>query len=159
MHSAMVRKLRTYRQLPLFVQLWLPLAWLLLGVARWLILHMAFARLAPWLGQSVGASPFVPLLSGAQQVRAMQVGHVVRVAARFTPWTSNCFPQALVARWLLGLYGVPYTLCFGLQRAQGVDDVQAHAWVASGPVAVTGGRSFGLFTVVGVFATPGVAGP
>ena len=62
----------------------------------------------------------------------------------------------MAARVLLGLYDVPYALYFGLARDALTRETQAHAWVMAGPVAVTGGASFARFTVVGVFATPGL---
>ena len=87
----------------------------------------------------------------------MQIGRAVRLAARYTPWDSNCFPQAVVARLLLGLYGIPYALFFGLRRDPDSGAMLAHAWVAAGRVRVTGGESFGQFTVVGVFVSRNLA--
>lgn len=94
------------------------------------------------------------MVGSAQEVRARQIGQTVRLAARYTPWDSNCFPQAVAARLLLGLYGVPYAIYFGLMRDPDSPDMKAHAWVAAGRVRVTGGRSFGQFTVVGIFCHP-----
>jgi len=74
-----------------------------------------------------------------------------QLASRYTPWDSNCFPQAVVARGLLGLYRVPYCLFFGVRRHQGRFD--AHAWIATGPIRVTGQYSFNHYTVVGIFTT------
>ena len=60
----------------------------------------------------------------------------------------------MVARSLLGLRGLPYGLYLGLRKdAKEAGGMAAHAWVCTGPVAVTGGRSFGQFTVVGVFVS------
>lgn len=150
---ALARKLRAWQRLPGFVRAWLVPVWLLLGMAKLLIFSVTFRRLAPHLGHAAGASAFLPLLTPTHQDRARLISRAVQTAARYTPWNSNCFPQAVVARVLLGIYGIPYTLCFGLMRDAASGEIQAHAWVIAGPVAVTGGHSFERFTVVGVFTS------
>jgi len=142
---------RGFLRLPAFTQLWFIPVWLLLGMARVMILIISFPRLARTFGHPLGVAAWVPLADTRQRARARQVGRAIRVAARYTPWTSNCFPQALAARLLLAMYRVPCTLCFGLVREAGT--VKAHAWIVCGPVAVTGGASFGHYTVVGAFAS------
>ena len=57
-----------------------------------------------------------------------------------------------MARLLLGLYRLPYTVSMGLRRDPASGEVQAHAWVACGDVCVTGGDSEGKFKLVNVFA-------
>lgn len=154
-----LRKARSFWRQGRFERLWLLPLWLLLGLARALILGVSFRRLAPHLGRPLGPAAWVPLLGPAQQARAQQIGRAVRLAARCTPWDSNCFAQAVAARLLLGLYGVPYALFFGVKRAPQASTLQAHAWVAAGRVPVTGGAGFGEFTVVGCFVAPGSQAP
>lgn len=156
--SQLHRKLQNFFALPRFARLWVLPVWLLLGVSKALIRLVSFRRLAPWLGVASGVVPWIPLATPAQEARAERIGHVIRVAARHTPWDSNCFPQAVVARLLLGLYRVPYMLCFGLQRDRDTGGLRAHAWVAAGRVDVTGGTSFDQFTVVGMFVHRRLAG-
>jgi hypothetical protein len=159
MLGTLLRKTRRFAQHPRFSQLWFLPVWLLLGLAKAAILTLSFRRLAGFLGHSVGVAPWVPLLDPAQQERALRIGRAIRLAAAYTPWNSNCFPQALVARVLLGWYGIPYALYFGLKRTPQPHELKAHAWVVAGRVAVTGGPSFGQFTVVGVFVAPGLVAP
>jgi hypothetical protein len=147
----LLRKLLNFLALPGFVQSWVIPLWLFLGISKALIFSISFKRLAPYLGHSVGTKPWTPMVNAVQEVRARQIGQAVRLAARYTPWDSNCFPQAVAARLLLGLYGIPYAFYFGLMRDPDSPDIKAHAWVTAGKVRVTGGRSFGQFTVVGVF--------
>nr|WP_319565127.1 lasso peptide biosynthesis B2 protein [uncultured Rhodoferax sp.] len=151
MLNTLARKTRSFIHLPRFTKLWLLPLWLLLGISKALIFTISFRRLAPHLGQTIGVAAWVPLLDPAQQARAAQIGRAVRLTARYTPWNSNCFPQAVAARVLLGFYGIPYALHFGLMRDKQTLEMKAHAWVAAGRVPVTGGVSFGQFTVVGVF--------
>ena len=148
------RKLIALFRLPRFEQVWLLPAWCLLGLSRLVILTIQFRRLAPYLGRHIGNRAVVPLLSAHQQARALHIGRVVRLAAQYTPWESNCFPQAVTARVLLGGYGIPYALCFGLAKeGENGRALKAHAWVAAGPVRVSGGDGFRQFTVVGVFVS------
>lgn len=156
MLSQLIRKALNFARLPLFTQLWLIPLWLMLGICKAVIFTLSFRRLAPHLGQTMGVAPWVPLLDPVQQGRALQIGRAVQLAARYTPWDSNCFPQAVAARILLGLYRIPYALYFGLRRDTNTLEMKAHAWVTAGRVAVTGGPSFSQFTVVGVFVTPGL---
>ena len=122
-----------------------------------LIFTIPFQRLAPRLGVRTGIAPWVPLLTPEQTHRARLIGRLVQMTARYTFWNANCFPQAITARWLLGLYHVPYVFFFGLSRdASDPAGMKAHAWVVAGPVRVTGGYSFHQFTVVGCFAEAGL---
>ncbi|MFY2763001.1 lasso peptide biosynthesis B2 protein [Arenimonas sp. MALMAid1274] len=129
--------------------------WLLLGLARGLIAVIPFRRLAQALGQALGPVGFVPTLDASQRARAVSLGRIIRAVARRTPWTSNCFPQAVVARCLLGLYRIPYVLHLGLARdASEPTGYRAHAWVVAGPEYITGGNGFRRYHVVGAFAAP-----
>lgn len=157
MRSALTKLSRFFRHHPAFVQLWFVPVWLGLGVAKLAIFTVSFKRLVPRLGISVGVTPWLPLLGPEQERRARQIGRVVQLAARFTPWDSNCYPQAVVARILLGWYGIPYCLFFGVRRDPDSAAFLAHAWVASGRVRVTGRFSFDQYAVVGVFAAPALA--
>jgi len=151
------RKAKNLGGMPLFVQCWLPPSWLLLGLSRIILFTVPFKRLVPWLGICRRTS-WVPLLSQTQEARARQIGYVVRLASRYTPWHSHCFPQALVARMLLGFYRIPYVLNLGLARDAGTDTLKAHAWVSAGRVAVTGGRSFRQFTTISCFVGTATVG-
>lgn len=137
-----------------FTQKWLLPTWILLGLSKIAIFTVSFNRLAPFLGAEVGTSASIPLVGHYQEVRSLQIRQVVRLAARYTPWNSNCFPQAVTARLILGYYNIPYALYFGLMRDHETDDFKAHAWISTGRVNVTGGNSFGHYTVVGCFLAP-----
>lgn len=147
------RKLTSFLRLPAFIKIWFVPLWILLGIAKALIFFVSFKKLASHLGVNMGVSPLIPLIPRDQEIRAMLIGRAVQLAAKYTPWNSNCFPQAIVARFLLGLYRIPYALYFGLRRAPTKTELEAHAWVCAGKVSVTGGASFDQFTVVGVFAS------
>lgn len=151
--SILVRKARNFARRPWFEKLWFIPVWLLLGASRFVILTVPFRRLAFWLGVHEGIAPWVPLVDARSEATALSISRVVQMAAKYTPWKSNCFPQALTARILLGFYGVPYSLFFGVNRNAEDVTLAAHAWVAVGRVRVTGGMSFNQFIVVGCFVS------
>lgn len=141
--------------MPLFEQLWFAPAFLLLGLSSLAISVASFRRLAPWLGAPGAGNPWLHLLNSRDEQTALRLGRVVRLASRWTPWKSRCFPQALTARTLLGWHGVPCVVFFGLARDP-ASGMKAHAWTASGRSRVTGGDGFAEFTVVAFFAAPGL---
>lgn len=151
------QKWRRFTRLPVADQLLLAPIWCLLGLARFCIIALPFPVVRRWLAGARQPAPWLHLLPAAQEGRALRLGRLVRLAARHTPWTSNCFPQALVSRTLLTLAGLPHTVFFGLRRDAG--GLRAHAWVMSGRVAVSGGHGFARFSVVGCLVWPAGGGP
>jgi hypothetical protein len=152
------RKIRRFRALPDFTRRWFIPACLLLVCSRLLILLLSFKRLAPCLGSLHRDGAVIPLLGVRQEIRAAQLRDVLQLAARHTPWTSNCLPQAVAARMLLGLHGIPLALCLGIRPDRADKSMSAHAWVAAGRVAVCGGNGFGDFRVVACFVDFRAAG-
>src|SRR6056297_1360132 len=125
--SRFIQQLGRFFDYPLFVKVWFLPTWLLLGFARLAILSVSFRRLASRLGSSVGVAPWLPLLDAREAERARLIGQVIRLAARHTPWESNCFPQAIVAKMMMGVYRLPYCLFFGVRRNADSGDFDAHA--------------------------------
>ena len=154
MLKTLKRKCISFWNLSLFIKLWFLPVWMLLGISKVMILTLEFRRIAPYFGQPAGTTPWLPLITNKQISRALLIGRLIKISARYTPWESNCFPQAISARILLGLYQIPYILYFGLMREKATQEIKAHAWVLAGKVNVTGGKNFGQFTVVNCFITP-----
>ena len=160
----MVRILRPFQGLfkvlrhPFRVQVLAALAFILLGLARLAVLVFPFRWIVPALGPKTELAAPVPAATDRQTAMAADVGRAVRSAARFTPWESVCLPQAMAAVTLLRTTGVPYLMCLGLRRStSGQPDKQldAHAWVLSGDVFVTGGDSDPDYVRVGCFLGQG----
>jgi hypothetical protein len=138
-----------------FLLAWLPPAWVLLGLCRLALLVVPLGRLAPRLGVPARNAPWVPLVCPRGRWQAARLGRAVRLAARLAPWRADCMPQALCARLLLGLLGIPCGLYLGVARDPANGSLLAHAWVMAGPVAVTGGAGFERFRVIAGFIAPG----
>ena len=149
------RKAGSWYHLPWPEKGWLLVAYPLLGLARLVLLGIAFRYVAPRLGQRLEHGAITPLATPRQITQAWHIGRAIRIAACYTPWESKCLAQAMVARVLLGLRRVPYALYLGVRKDDGAG-MAAHAWVCTGATAVTGGRGFGQFTVVGAFVSKGI---
>lgn len=117
--------------------------WSLLGLCRLVIVLLPFRTIRHLLGEDRATeptdsiSPPPPALSPVETARAHRMGQMILVASRHTPWRSECYPQALTARILLGLRRIPHRISFGLRRDGAA--LTAHVWVRAGEVAVTGG--------------------
>lgn len=144
-------KLRTAATLPIGFTAMAVLAWLLLWPARLAVLTVPLRRLVRVFGTDHGVHPAIPLITDAQVEKARNIRQAIALAVRYSPKSANCYPQALVARLFLKLRGIPHGLFFGLRRDPESNAMEAHAWVMAGPLPVTGGHSFGRFTVVRSF--------
>lgn len=147
------QRARHFVQREWFVKLWFLPVWLGLGLASMMIALLEFRRIAPLLGEMIGTEIPDRPASERQEARARQVRRTVELAAHYAPWRADCYPQALVARFLLGLYRVPCVSCLGLRRESGTGEMKAHAWVLCGSVAVSGGHGESDHTIVRVFAS------
>lgn len=153
-----LRKLRTAAGLPMrFVGL-TALVWALLWPARIAVLIFPLRRMARFYGSDHGVEIVVPDASEAESDTARAIGRAIALAARYSPSSANCYPQALVARVLLRLKRIPHGLFFGVRRDADSQAMEAHAWVMVGQVPVSGGDSFDSYTVVRCFTSGGSAG-
>lgn len=153
--SLLARKSGGFSRLPLFVKAWIIPASLLLVAAKILIVLVSFRRLAPMLGDTHGVDPFLPVVPERQRARVRQIGTIVNIAARHLPLGKDCYPKSILARLLLGIYGIPYCIFFGVRKTG--DGIEAHAWVYSGGRCICGGRnSFRQYKVVNVISNPGL---
>jgi hypothetical protein len=110
-----------------------------------------FNRIAKWINLQSVPNPITPVIDKQQSIRARQIGRVVRAGANYTPWRTNCFPQAITACILLSLYRIPCAMHFGVTGSPGQDAFDAHVWVFSGAISVTGGAGFSMYETVGCF--------
>ena len=147
------QRARHLLQRDLFIKLWLVPVWLGLGLASLLIALLPFKRIASLLGRFGGITKPVLPVSAAQEARAVQIGRTVQLAADYAPWRADCYPQAIVARLLLGLYRLPFAISMGLTKESATGQTQAHAWVDCGKVVVTGGEGGGDYSIVAVFSS------
>jgi len=146
-----VALLRRVKNLSWFVRVWYVPVWILLGMSRLAILTLDFRRIAAFLGSEAGDSPPDTHLNSDQERQALEIGRVIASAALRTPWTSNCFTQAVTARIVLGLHRLPCVVFFGIARQTEKGQRLAHAWVRTGDVFVTGGSRMSGYAVLVAF--------
>lgn len=142
---------------------WVALSWadrwllaqvfVLLGLARLTLRVVPFRRLARHLGTLHEETPAdVP---ADQLAQARRVGLAIARVSPYTLWVSNCFPQALTAKFWLRRRGIPTTLYLGValnkEDDSGSSAMEAHAWLRCGPLLVTGGRGHTCYTVTARF--------
>lgn len=159
MATLLARKWRSFAGFPLAARMLMPVAFLLLGLARAAILVLPFRVYAPLLGRRRAASTDdrdrrdEPPLDPRTHERALAIKQAIRAAARLTPWQSVCLPQALVAAALMRGLRIGFTAHLGLARGdEGAGPMQAHAWTAAGGTIVTGAGQLGRYTRVASFA-------
>jgi hypothetical protein len=103
---------------------------------------LPFRRIAGWIGEYGRADhdegpAHLPSTAKAKAVRQA----IFRVRRRL-PWHAACLAQAMAGRMMLGRRGVPSTIHFGVNNADGF---AAHAWLTAAGEAVTGTENAGDF--------------
>ena len=112
-------------------------AWaaVLLGRAR---LRTRQGNLARATGIGDPQAPW-PVLGTAERRIIDRAAWAIAVAARYVPWRSDCLVQALAARAWLTRHGIESRLVLGVPGQKG-PRFEAHAWLLSHGIAVTGGN-------------------
>jgi hypothetical protein len=120
-----------------------------LAVAR-LSLLLPFRWIAPRLGETMSETPQSLSSSGGPGPR---VSWAIGVASSYTPWATRCLAQAIAAKAMLRVRGLPTTLYLGTAKnAEG--EMTAHAWLRCGNRVVTGEAAMDSYAVIARFADP-----
>lgn len=150
-------KFSTARRQPAFVLIALVPVWILIALSALTIALVPFRRIASRLGDNLGAVGLCPVASDAEERRAVLIARAITVAAKYAPFRSDCYPQAIAARLLCALYRLPYAVHFGTAGG-GAQKLRAHAWVVCGRVALSGRlASFAQYTPVSCFVPPALS--
>ncbi|MEO1729404.1 MAG: lasso peptide biosynthesis B2 protein [Pseudomonadota bacterium] len=116
-----------------------PILYVVLGLARAMVLSMPFRSYAPLLGELAQDNAACASPSASEANRAMRIGYLIEGVAQFTPWNSNCLAQAIVASLCLRLLKIGYSVHFGVAKSgDGAASLEAHSWVMAGEYPVTG---------------------
>lgn len=118
----------------------------LLATARLVVRLVPFRVYARMMGRDAD-SPTAPAPDAAHRV-----GRAIASVSGHVPWRCRCLEQALAAKAMLRLRGISNTLYLAVARETALE---AHAWVRSGDVCVTGQAEFDRYTVVARFADQG----
>ena len=122
----------------------------LLGITRLAINCLSFKRLERYLGHRMQESSRE--ITAEHAKKAGRISWAIHAISPYTPWTSNCFPQALTAKILLRRQGINSTLYMGAAFKGNDSGLQGHAWLRCGPYYLTGGDSESQFGAIASFA-------
>jgi hypothetical protein len=114
-----------------------------LGAARLLVKLVPFSLYSRAIGRD-GESPDAPAPDAVRRV-----SRAIEAVSAHAPWRSKCLEQAIAAKVMLRLRGISNTLYLAVARDTALE---AHAWVRSGDVCVTGLAEFDRYTIVARFA-------
>jgi hypothetical protein len=133
-------------------QLLLLRLWLMLGRTRLTLLQRGLSHFTAGLTLCQGVSDAGDL-PATQLERARQLGHLVAIAARYTPWYSSCLVQVLVLKQLLARQHIPGHFSLGVRKA-GVEEaaaIGAHAWLQCGDSIINGAMASRDYTTLSTF--------
>ena len=148
------KKINTFLQLSFRQKFLFFVNFILCGMTRLLIHCLPFKRLSPYFGQLYDNQLLSTILSQTQLQQATQIKHSIRMAAKYTPWHSNCLTQALVAKFWCQRLNIPYIFYIGIAKdSTKPTGYSAHAWLTTGPIAITGGYSFSSFQVISSYVS------
>jgi hypothetical protein len=134
---------------PLKEQLLFTEAWCLLAVSRFMLVFMPFKKIIPKVSKP---DPAVVQPCTAANTLLFLVKTAVGRACRYSPWRTKCFEQALAAKMMLKRRGVVTTIFFGVLKDD-ANKLNAHAWLKSADIVVTGGGNLEAYTVLGSFTS------
>ena len=134
---------------------WLALllvrTYLLLIVMRGVISVFTLKAITERLGAKMDETSH-ECLTDDQRRFARRVAWSVARTSPFTPTNSNCYPQALTARFLLHRRRIPTTIYYGAAFARSGDALDTHVWLRCGPAMVTGAPAHLRYAIVSKFA-------
>jgi hypothetical protein len=129
---------------------------LLIEATLWLGLARCCIRLIPfrWTTRLFALTPgeAAPTADVSSREFVARVGWAVKAAAARTPWQSMCLAQALAGSGMLRARRIPATMAMGVAKSAGEPGaLEAHAWLSSGGLVLTGAGGHERFQVVARF--------
>jgi hypothetical protein len=91
------------------------------------------------MGKALNTHPPYLELSPSQLNLISRIQLAVARVHRYVPWNTECYTQALTAKYLLNQRGIPSILTIGFKKDQN-GEVQGHAWLTINEWVVTGMR-------------------
>ena len=92
-----------------------------------------------WMGKALNTQPPFLELSPSQLNLISRIQLAVAQVHRYVPWNTECYTQALTAKYLLQQRGIPSLLTIGFKKDES-GEVQGHAWLTINEWVVTGMR-------------------
>lgn len=129
-----------------------------LALARLAVRCLPFGRIAARLGDHTEESERTHDADHARVGR--RVGWAIGAVSARVPWRARCLEQALAGKAMLRRRRISNTMYLGVARAAngGQSPLDAHAWLRTGTVHVTGGARVERYVVLSTFADHATAG-
>lgn len=135
-------------------KIWIIVLYPISGIVRASVLVIPFKYLHKSLGIHSRNLQFCTVITESQLQKARQIGNAIIIMSKYTPWESNCMVQAILARWVLSLYGIPYVMYMGAYMTKDRSEpMKAHAWITAGPRIVVGAKGHQRYAIVSTFAS------
>ena len=149
----MASRIKKFVELGASRQRLLARIWLLLGWARLRLVRNGLSHFTAGLTLHRSTPSVVPI-TGDQLAQAIELGRLVSIAARYTPWQSRCLTQVLVLQQLLEQRQIPGHFSLGVRKGRGEAEqpFNAHAWLQCGNTIVNGAVVDDTYTTLSVFS-------
>lgn len=119
-----------------------------LAAARAAVSLLPFRRISPTLGTPMSVAESG--LNDRQQQMTRDISWAIAAASGHLPIGAVCIHQAIAAKHMLSSRHIPNTLYLGTRKKDGA--LEAHAWVMSGEIPVTGAQGRSQFSVISSFS-------
>lgn len=142
--SQLISKLKKFIKLSNSNKLLIIKVVFITAIVRFAMVNIKFKILKKYMGEHNKESTWT--LKTEEYVKIKKIRWAVITVSKNTPWESKCLVQALAAQRLLTVQGISSTLYLGVNKQTDIS-LNAHAWIRSGDVYVTGGTGEGFATV------------
>ncbi|WP_337042137.1 lasso peptide biosynthesis B2 protein [Emticicia sp. 17c] len=122
-------------------------AWGLLAISRLILVFIPFSKVLPLLGKQVSPDT----TPDRHNKHFVHIGTAIARACRYSFWRTQCFEQALCAKFMLKLRKRKSTIYFGVKKDESAKELLAHAWLVCNNEIVTGGKQAEYFKILSVF--------
>lgn len=125
-------------------------AWIFLAFARAVLIFLQFKKIVPLLGKT--------MVETTDEITEKKIDLLALIslslnrAAKYSPWRTKCFEQAIAAKMMLKRRGMKTTLYLGVYKDQ-MNKLGAHAWLKYNSIIVTGGPFIEKYTVINWFGS------
>lgn len=147
--GSLLHLVKRWRRLPAGNKWLVAEALLLLPLAKLGIHFFPFKRIVQLLGKPHTES--AKELNPAVYQQILQIRKTTSFVANKLPWKSKCFDQAIAVKIMLSRRGIPATVYFGV-AINSENEMEAHAWVRSGEIFVSGWTGKDRYSIVATFS-------
>jgi hypothetical protein len=119
-------------------------AWYFLAKARLMLVFRPFKKIVPALTNTGETKQ-----GSLEELQLIKLS-IARACVR-SPWRTKCFEQALAAKMMLKRRGIESTTYFGVRKGGADEKMNAHAWLKSGDLIVTGWQKVNTYTILATF--------